>query len=109
MSFLEGIVEKVAVTCGMDPEDAEKLGDAVSCGVNIAVGNYAGAAADGMDLLELDDDAPWLAQGLEMAGGDPVTGGVPMGAGAPTTGGDPMAGASGSIDAELLVSFAFQV
>ena len=108
MSFLEGIVEKVATTCGMDPEDAEKLGDAVSCGVNIAVGNYAGATADGLDLLELDDDVPWLAQGLEMAGGDPVTGGLPPGA-VPMAGGDPMAGGGGSVDAELLVSIAFQV
>jgi hypothetical protein len=108
MSFLEGIVEKVATTCGMDPEDAEKLGDAVSCGVNIAVGNYAGATADGLDLLELDDDVPWLAQGLEMAGGDPVTGGLPPGA-VPMAGGDPMAGAPGSVDARLVVSVAFSV
>ncbi len=78
MSFLEGIVEKVATTCGMDAEDAEVLADAVSCGTNIAVGNYAGATADGLDLVELDDDLPWLAQGLEIAGGDPLG---PTGAG----------------------------
>jgi hypothetical protein len=111
MSFIEGIVEKVATSCGMDPEDAEKLGDAVSCGVNIACGNYAGATADGLDLLELDDDVPWLAQGLELAGGDPVTGGLPPGttqlAGMP--GGDPMTGASGSGNAELVMTLAFQV
>ena len=107
MGFLEGVVEKVATTCGMDPKDAEMLGDAVSCGVNIAMGNYAGATADGLDLLELDDDVPWLAQGLEMAGGDPVTG-LPPGA-TPMAGGDPMAGGSGTIDAELLVGIAFQV
>lgn len=115
MSFIEGIVEKVATTCGMDPEDAEKLGDLVSCGVNIAVGNYAGATADGLDLLELDDDVPWLAQGLEMAGGDPVTGGVPLGGAGPMAGssgspGSPgSSGSPGSIDAQLLVSFAFGV
>ena len=108
MSFLEGIVEKVATTCGMDPEDAEKLGDLVSCGANLAVGNYAGATADGLDLLELDDDVPWLAQGLEMAGGDPVTGGLPPEAIA-MAGGDPMAGGPGSGDARLLVSVAFSV
>ncbi len=72
MSFLEGIVEKVGVACGMDPEDAEKLGDIASCGVNIALGNYAGAGADGLDLFGLDDEVPWLAAGLEMYGGDPL-------------------------------------
>jgi hypothetical protein len=73
MSFLEGIIEKVGTAVGLDPEDAEKLGDIVSCGANIAMGNYAGAAADGLDLLELDDEVPWLSQGLEMAGGDPTS------------------------------------
>jgi hypothetical protein len=112
MSFLEGIVEKVVTTCGMDPEDAEKLGDLVSCGANLAVGNYAGATANGLDLLELDDDVPWLAQGLEMAGGDPVAGGAPMAGMRPLAGEDPMAGgpgAPGPGDARLLVSFAFEV
>ncbi len=79
MSFLEGIVEKIGTAVGMDPQDAEKLGDLVSCGANIAMGNYAGAAADGLDLLELDDDVPWLAQGLEAAGGDPASAGIGAG------------------------------
>jgi hypothetical protein len=81
MSFLEGIVEKVGVACGMDPDDAELLGDLASCGANIAMGNYAGAAADGLDAAGLDDDVPWLAQGLELAGGDPTSAGLDAGLG----------------------------
>jgi hypothetical protein len=72
MSFLEGIVEKALTTVGVDADTAEKIGDLASCGANIAMGNYAGAAADGLDFFELDDDVPWLAQGLEMYGGDPM-------------------------------------
>ena len=73
MSFLEGIVEKVATAVGMDPKDAEQLGDLVSLGVNIAVGNVPGAVADGIDLAGMDDELPWLEKGLDIAGGDPTS------------------------------------
>ena len=92
MSFLEGIVEKVASSCGMDVEDAEILGDFVSFGANVATGNYAGAAADGLDVAEVDDDVPWLAQGLEIAGEGPITGGAP---------GEPSAASAAALKVDL--------
>ena len=81
MSFLEGVCETVLTAVGVDPDTAEEIGDVVSCGANLAMGNYAGAAADALDALQLDDDVPWLVRGLEMAGGDPVA--MSLGLGGP--------------------------
>jgi hypothetical protein len=86
MSLIGSIVEKVAVGLGEDPEDAHKLGDLVSLGANLAMQNYAGAAADGLDLTGMADEVPWLEQGLAMAGGDPLSGGAGPGGGMPPGG-----------------------
>ena len=79
MSLLEGITEGVLTTLGVDDDLAEEIGDFVSCGANLAMGNYAGAAADALDMFEVDDDLPWLAQGLEMFGGDPMAASMGLG------------------------------